>query len=899
MTRHRPHLTQKNKKFKGPSKRSASVSGRRTSVLSACVAGNAAKSTTGVTKSDRKNKIKVGREVKVKSAVTRKRLGSQLVHLGVAPPRVALILSFHRTASAVELKEGLIRLVEGETSDSGLVADATMLIDPLRAGGPYTMRLPKWAGHKRMRNERVTFVDAPRDDIRTVLDLAKTADVLVCVFGEASLENPAFDAIGYRLMLALKRQGLPPVIGAAVTPPILENSKAAQANYRFVVRYFQSELQPDGKVYILDTPESLKPLLRAISGSPVSEFEWRQNRGFMLVDEWESDADTQRLKVMGYARGVGFTVKHPVHITGVGDFAVERILVLPDCTSKDRPSGISVAEPHVAAELESSTRDELRATCERLQPYDPWSGEQTWPTDEEMAEARHGRRRGKGTSGEAQGDSMPAGSVCHVGLEGASDEESYDGDGSDVGSEVGDEEAEEQMSNRKRCEMEERRRDDMDFPDEVDTPTTQRASDRFQKYQGLKSWRSSKWDNKMELPVEYGRITEFENFNKTSLLELRTASAECRSMGLVGLRVCLVLIPFGQFMQSSSPTPSQTEPHPYSLTAPLVSLRGPLLKIEDDKNNKSHLVLQHDQPLVVSSVIPLEMKVSVAHCQVTREREFEGALPSKKTVEIQSGFRRFLAKPIFSEVPGVRSQDKYRYERFLHPGTTRTASFYGPSIFTSPTPVLMFSEPIPVDDPARDAPGVEFSDRLSRRPSVIEAGDSVSDSAASRIGTRRQSATSSMGLTSVRAEEKANLDEWRDVVPGREASELAAWGSTIGSDPNRLIIKRVLLTGYPYRIHKSKAVIRFMFFNPKDIRYFKPVELHTKLGLRGHIKESLGTHGYMKCVFNDRLQPHDTVCMALYKRVFPKWYPLAWHDDPSRKPSDGRQLVHDEVGDGQ
>jgi hypothetical protein len=113
-----------------------------------------------------------------------------------------------------------------------------------------------------------------------------------------------------------------------------------------------------------------------------------------------------------------------------------------------------------------------------------------------------------------------------------------------------------------------------------------------------------------------------------------------------------------------------------------------------------------------------------------------------------------------------------------------------------------------------------------------------------------------------------------------------------------------------------------MFFNPDDIRWFKPVELWTKSGRRGRITEPLGTHGAFKARFdgaitqvrlfdsavcvggggccvgcalllllpawaqstNTRsaadvclpcLRPaclqRDSVCMSLYKRVFPKW----------------------------
>ena len=106
--------------------------------------------------------------------------------------------------------------------------------------------------------------------------------------------------------------------------------------------------------------------------------------------------------------------------------------------------------------------------------------------------------------------------------------------------------------------------------------------------------------------------------------------------------------------------------------------------------------------------------------------------------------------------------------------------------------------------------------------------------------------------------------------------ELVAKGTVMEENSNKIILKKIILTGYPLKIQKKKAVIRYMFFNPEDVNYFKPIELSTKNGLRGHIKMSLGTHGHMKCYFNDFIKSHDTVCLTLYKRIFPKLFRETW-----------------------
>lgn len=114
----------------------------------------------------------------------------------------------------------------------------------------------------------------------------------------------------------------------------------------------------------------------------------------------------------------------------------------------------------------------------------------------------------------------------------------------------------------------------------------------------------------------------------------------------------------------------------------------------------------------------------------------------------------------------------------------------------------------------------------------------------------------------------------------RGKKELVATGSMIGADADRIVVKRIVLTGYPVRVHKRFATVKYMFYDPEDVKWFKPADIVTKHGLNGKIQESVGEHGTMKCLFNAPIKQHDTVCLPLYKRVYPKFV------DPNAKVGD-------------
>ena len=46
-----------------------------------------------------------------------------------------------------------------------------------------------------------------------------------------------------------------------------------------------------------------------------------------------------------------------------------------------------------------------------------------------------------------------------------------------------------------------------------------------------------------------------------------------------------------------------------------------------------------------------------------------------------------------------------------------------------------------------------------------------------------------------------------------ENEELVATGMVHKADPNRVVVKKIILSAHPYKINKKTVVARYMFFN--------------------------------------------------------------------------------------
>ncbi|XP_015356475.1 pre-rRNA-processing protein TSR1 homolog isoform X2 [Marmota marmota marmota] len=642
------------------------------------------------------------------------------------------------------------------------------------------------------------FTSAGPGDLHSVLDMAKVADTILFLLDP----QEGWDSTGDYCLSCLFAQGLPTytlAVQGFSGIPLKKQIDARKKLSKAVEKRF-----PDDRLLLLDTQQEAATLLRQLANQKRRHLAFRDRRAYLFTHAAdfvpsEENKLVGTLKISGYVRGQTLNVNSLLHIVGHGDFQMKQIDAPIDPfplnpkvikSQKDSGMAMEVCASDVASDMEEDLKVLMKADPDRQESLqtevipDPMEGEQTWPTEEELSEAKDYLKEGskvikkvpKGTSsyqaewildegGESGGERDEDDDTEQDFMEEESQDEKSEeeeeeeecetmtiGDSvrDDLYDEKMDEEAEEKMLEKYKQE----RMEEM-FPDEMDTPRDVAAKIRFQKYRGLKSFRTSPWDPKENLPRDYARIFQFQNFTNTRKRIFKEIEEKEDEGAEVGWYVTL-----------------HVSEVPFSVVE----------------------YFRKGAPLIAFSLLPHEQKMSVLNMVVSRNPGNTEPVKAKEELIFHCGFRRFRASPLFSQ----HTADKHKLQRFLTADAALVVTVYAPITFP-PASVLLFKQ-------------------------------------------------KSNGMHS-----------------------LVATGHLLSVDPDRMVIKRVVLSGHPFKIFTKMAVVRYMFFNREDVLWFKPVELRTKWGRRGHIREPLGTHGHMKCSFDGKLKSQDTVLMNLYKRVFPKW----------------------------
>lgn len=148
---------------------------------------------------------------------------------------------------------------------------------------------------------------------------------------------------------------------------------------------------------------------------------------------------------------------------------------------------------------------------------------------------------------------------------------------------------------------------DLAFPDELDTPKDIPARERFQRYRGLHSFRTSPWDPYENLPTDYAKIFQFEDYRRTERAVRRRAEEETGTAVDVSRLSHATVIAHQCIFQSGSRVTIYLKNVPQSVFQNLSP---------------------HD-PFVIFGLLQHEHKISVLNFTVQRNTEYNAPVRSK------------------------------------------------------------------------------------------------------------------------------------------------------------------------------------------------------------------------------------------------------------------------------
>ncbi|KAF9360034.1 Glycoside hydrolase 2 (Mannanase, beta-galactosidase) [Mortierella sp. AD094] len=113
----------------------------------------------------------------------------------------------------------------------------------------------------------------------------------------------------------------------------------------------------------------------------------------------------------------------------------------------------------------------------------------------------------------------------------------------------------------------------------------------------------------------------------------------------------------------------------------------------------------------------------------------------------------------------------------------------------------------------------------------------------------------------------------QSVADGTSSFRISATGVVLDIDHSVEIVKKLKLTGHPYKIHKNTAFIKDMFTSALEVAKFEGANIRTVSGIRGQVKKALQKpDGHFRATFEDKVLMSDIVFLRAWYPIKPKKY---------------------------
>nr|POE90630.1 ribosome biogenesis protein tsr1 [Quercus suber] len=669
--------------------------------------------------------------------------------------------------------------------------------------------------------QKVQYITPPRELI-AALDACRVADFVLFVLSA----QEEVDALGEQMLRCIESQGVSTVItgvsGLDHVEPAKKRPDVLKSLKSYITHFFASQ----EKVHDLSNRQDCSNAMRSLCTTMPKGIYWREDRSWMLLDE--SRLTDEEVTVTGVVRGKSLKVDRLVQVGDWGDFQIEKIVAAPLESRQKRVNNMVMTVDSMAADLTlqkpSEDQDDLAALApEETVMDDAFTAPSASiaPSEKKAVLLDDHHYFHKDERDEiAAPKRLPKGTSKYQAAW-------FLGDMSDDGSDMEDvDEEDDEMG--------------IDGAEQADGPAEGHFDDAMPEPTeiGGTEYPQSEMFNDPAPEDEDDQLQAYRKQRRDEAEEDREFPDEIELHPGVDARERLARYRGLKSMRTSAWDTEEDKPH-----EPEVWNR--LLEIGDYKSAKNRVLKEAllpdgvkagtrvrihlrvgpaqlaqlqalPSPTSVFSLLRHEHKQTGVNCSINLSSEYDGPLKSKTPLILQCGARRLAISPLFSQ-PGNTPNNVHKFDRYLHPGRAAVASFIGPLIWGS-VPCLYFRPSTPA---------------LPR--------DAVDDLA--------QALKAPQTTTSL---------------------EFIGTGTSLPPSTSRVVAKRIILTGHPYKIHKKLVTVRYMFFNDADVDYFRALQLWTKRGRSGYMKEALGTHGYFKATFDGKINPLDAVAVSLYKRVWPR-----------------------------